>query len=147
MVGEATQFEVSGHTYRARKPDARVQLHISRKLMPFLPSFKEVLEVLDDEGRVDVKDLGKLKPFADAIAQMPKEDVDYIIDECMKVTDRANLSEGGEIQSWTPLWNRQARAAQFQDLNMIDLIHVVRNVIGNALEDFFTMLPSRSKTE
>jgi tail assembly chaperone len=154
------EFEVGSNTYRTeRRMAAREQWHVTRRLGPVLTAFKEIIlaaderlappppDASDDErqlafARMTSVALDAAVPLAEAVAKMPNHDWDYVIDECFKVVVRAVKNENGGITSWQRLWNEAAGQPQFSDLDMLEMIQIVRHVLTENLSRFFEGLQS-----
>ena len=129
------EFSVGEHSYRSETMDARLQLHVARRLMPVLPSFREMI-IADPED--PVSQLRALQPLAEAIAAMKDADVDYILDACMRHTFMAQKhGANGDISGWTRLWNEAAGRAQFK-MDMNEMLQIARAVIVENIGGFLS---------
>lgn len=161
------EFEIDGNQYRAEKLELRTQSHVARRLIPLvpklapltaLPAILAAREPPRGETESDVPsgsapaasaavlamfadlDLNLMfGPIAEAIAGMPDADWDYVIDECLGVCKR--VQSGG---AWAPIWNRQARRTQFDDINLITMVKIVIRTLDHSVGGFFAALPSNS---
>src|SRR5215207_18203 len=97
------EFEVGSNTYRTEKRmPARQQWHVIRRLGPVLTAFKEIILAADERlappppdaseedrqlafARMTSVALDAAVPLAEAVAKMPNQDWDYVIDECFRV--------------------------------------------------------------
>lgn len=130
-----SEFSVGEHQYRSETMDARTQLHIARRLMPVLPSFREML-ISDPED--PMAQLKALQPLAEAIAGMKDADVDYILDACMRHTFVAQRhGANGDISGWTRMWNEAAGRAQFK-VNMDEMLQIARTLIVENIGGFLS---------
>jgi hypothetical protein len=154
------EFEVGSHTYRTEKRmGAREQWHVTRRLGPVLTAFKEIILAADERlappppgaseedrqlafARMTSVALDAAVPLAEAVAKMPDQDWDYVINECFRVVVRAIKNENGGITSWQRLWNEAAGQPQFQDFDMLEMIQIVRHVLTENLSGFFVGLQS-----
>ena len=129
------EFSVGEHQYRSEMMDARLQLHVARRLMPVLPSFREML-IADPED--PMSQLKALQPLAEAIAAMKDSDVDYILDACMRHTFMAQKhGANGDIAGWTRLWNEAAGRAQFK-MDMNEMLQIARALIVENIGGFLS---------
>ena len=128
------EFSVGEHQYRSETMDARTQLHIARRLMPVLPSFREMIIADPDDGMSQLK---ALQPLAEAIAAMKDADVDYILDACMRHTFVAQRGVNGDISGWTRMWNEAAGRAQFK-VNMDEMLQIARTLIVENIGGFLS---------
>jgi hypothetical protein len=154
------EFQAGSHTYRTEKRmAAREQWHVLRRLGPVMTAFKEIILAADDRlapppadatedekqvafARMTSVALDAAVPLAEAVAKMENKDWDYVIDACFQVVNRAVKAENGSIVSWQKLWNEAAGQPQFQDLDMLEMIGIVRHVLTENLSGFFGDLQS-----
>ena len=129
------EFSVGEHQYRSEIMDARLQLHVARRLMPVLPSFREMLVADPDDPMSQLK---ALQPLAEAIAAMKDQDVDYILDACMRHTFMAQKhGANGDISGWTRLWNEAAGRPQFK-MDMNEMLQIARALIVENIGGFLS---------
>lgn len=141
------EFKHGPHTYRAGKLPAMTQLHVTRRLAPFLSSLMgampkgEVAAMLKgnkEEGskaegsKTDVAALGvaAMGPLLDAVGSMPDEQVEYVINACLSVVERKQATGG-----WAPAMSDGQ--LQFEDIDMTGLLAITRNVLQRDLAGFF----------
>lgn len=141
------EFEVRGRLYRSGRIDARKQFHIVRRFAPVLPSFSGLVSKISfDEGGKPSIDPALImeasEPLTRAMASMPDEDADYIINEALKVTQRALKNSDGTVMSWSSMWNAQANVPKFDDTTLTELMQIVWHTVQENLEDFFAILRS-----
>ena len=117
------EFEIKGSTYRADKLTAMQQFNVSRRIAPLLPPLipiaMRLVKLLPQDGSAPViADIEKLishpeliQPFADALASMPDETVNYVFDECLSVVKR-QLVDG----SFMRIWDRRTHTALSDDV-------------------------------
>lgn len=146
------EFKHGPHTYRAGKLPAMTQLHVTRRLAPFLSSLMgavskgELAAMLKgnkekgnkEEGskaegsKADVAALGvaAMGPLLDAVGSMPDEQVEYVINTCLSVVERKQATGG-----WAPAMS--GGQLQFEDIDMTGLLAITRNVLQRDLAGFF----------
>lgn len=140
------EFTIGEHKYRSRTLKGNKQFHISRRLAPVLTSFSDVLGHVQFDpvtNKVTALDpeaaLKAAEPLALVVARMDDEQWDYIIRECLKVCVRVQ-PDGSVINCW----NEQAGEPQFDDLDMMGLVQIVRYVVQESLGPFLGVLQSTS---
>ena len=85
------EFEINGQIYQSGKMDAFKQFHVSRRLAP-------VFGGLASSASKEAGDFSQfLQPIAEAVAQMPDTDCDYVLQACLSV---ANRQHG---KGWAPV--------------------------------------------
>lgn len=135
----ATEFEIKGVLYRAGKLDAFAQLHVSRKIAPVLPKLFPVLARLQVGATGLGTDLDQLAevlgPLADAMASMPKDDVDLVVSACLGVVSR---KQGDALYS--PIWRNGV--IMFEDIDLAVMLPIVVNVVRDSLGNFISGLLS-----
>ena len=138
-------FTINKTVYRSGKLDAFTQLHIVRRLTPCMGKLaglagNGVKLIRDDSGNfVDFEgDIeAAVMPLANALTALADEDVEYILNACLAVTERKQ--PGG---AWARL--RVGDTTMFDGLTLPMLIQIAYYVIMENLEDFFGELPSLS---
>lgn len=158
---------IGSDTYRTGRIDARKQFHLSRKLLPLVMSLgkglagnREVQSLLDESGLdsaavaskvsagapVEKKDaltiidviMSALAPASGVIAQMSEEDMDYVINTCLRVCER-KVGNG-----WAPCMAVGSTKLMFDDMEMLVLIRLATAVVVENIGSFF--LESQSKS-
>ena len=76
-------FEINGTDYASKPMDAFVLIKIMKRLSRIAPALKAMAE-----GGVDALGEIEMYPIFNAVADMPDDDLDYIINACCSVTDR-----------------------------------------------------------
>lgn len=119
------EFEINGQTYQSGKMDAFKQFHVSRRLAP-------VFGGLASSASKEAGDFSQfLQPIAEAVAQMPDTDCDYVLQACLSVTKRQ------QGNSWAPVYSPQAKAMMFQDIDLGAMLQITAKVIQDNLGGFF----------
>lgn len=141
------QFEVGGRKYQSRKLNAFQQFHLARKLAPAAAPFVEAVQpligvYLASQGAAEggLPALGQMlssvEPFLKVLANLPADDCDFVLTECLKVTSRADDKGGG----WSPVWNDGAKAMMFDDIDMAAMLSIAGHVIKDNLAGFTSAL-------
>ena len=140
-----TEIELNGQSYRVGKLDAFKQFHVSRKIAPMVPTlipiFVEVSANTDILGDIDRLAVALL-PFAEAVAGMKNEDAEYVISTCLSSVQRKQGT------SWAKVWNEQANACMFDDLDLSTMLPLVVQSIKENLGSFISgLLTAQASTE
>lgn len=130
---------VRGKTYRVKRLDAMRQLHVSRRLAPLLAGLAPALPALA-VAKGPAESVAAIKPFADAFAQLPDADAEYIVATCLSVVSRDAQGDG---KTWGPLYVNGTNCAE--DLGLDTLlplvVFVVKASLGPFIADFLTSAP------
>jgi hypothetical protein len=124
----ATEVEVGGFTYRIGKLDARRQFHVMRRMLPLFGALQDAQEDM-------------VAGIAGAVSKLTDDECDYVLDNCLTIVDR----RVGD--TWVSLWNARAKALQFQDLPLADMLQIASAVLQDNLGSFFSGLPSTSAAQ
>ena len=134
---------IAGVEYQIGKLGAFEQLHVGRKLAPLLahaiPALAQIAAV-EGTAKPDIEMLllsAAAIPLADVLCHMAKEDVDFVVNECLAVCQRKQtkgwakvLAPGGNLM--------------FQDIEADTLIGLTKSVIEVSLGRFFPTGQSES---
>lgn len=121
------EFEIGGHTYKARKMDAMTQLHVTRRLSPLIGAFKDALPKREEGQGLSLMDV-QIAPLASALSGMPDDVVDYVISNTLSLVQRKMDGDRG----WAPVWTPVAKRPMFDDIGMIDMLSIcIRVVLDN----------------
>lgn len=137
--------DINGITYSIGKLDAFQQLHVARKLAPFLAHLFPMLAKLapQAEGSADLGDvLMELAagPLADIFCRMAKEDVDFVVNTCLSVCQRKQDTGYKKIFANGSL--------MFNDIQLDTLVSLTLAVVQENLGRFFlTSQPESPKAE
>jgi hypothetical protein len=148
------EFRVGDHLYRSRKLNARQQFHVARRLAPLVgqlmslgPALSQLptpaSDTAPDETAVAATSQafeGAIEALAMALARIPDNDCDYVLDHCMAVTQRAAGNGGGP--AWADIWNERAHRLMFEDIDMPTMMQIAAEVLRDNLSAFFSMLPA-----
>lgn len=125
-----SEIKIGDHLYRIGRLDARKQFHVARRLAPVLAGLSGGAE---KSGGGLMK---QLMPIADALSKMADEDVDYVLDTCLSVCQRAQ--QGGQ---YAPVTAHNG-GLMFQDIDMAQMIQLTVAVIQGNMAGFFGAAPA-----
>ncbi|MEA1228765.1 hypothetical protein ODQ17_05260 [Acinetobacter sp. IRS14] len=146
-------MEINGIEYTIGRLNAVDQFHVSRKVAPIVPKLMPIIaevakgdlakaiDSIDGGKRGDLTDLqplaDSLSPLMEAFAQMPDEDVNYIIFKCLSVAKR-----GGAVVC-------RNNTIMFDDIDMTQLLPLViatiRVNLGNFIQGLLMKASSMQK--
>jgi hypothetical protein len=153
MTGET---EFNGVKYRIGTLDARKQWNVARRILPLLAKINSASDLVPADLRPSGEDSEQVKeekgqklmgvifgPLGNALAEMPDETSDYIIDTCLSVVMRASGP------GWAPLY--KGKTLMFQDIDLPTMMGLTMKVIDENLGGFFysnlTDSPAASKAQ
>ena len=113
----ASEFKVGEHTYSARRLDAFTQLHIGRRLAPWL-------SYITAQG-------GKFSAIVEALSLANQADVDFIVKAALRVVKRSSGA------AWADVFNAQADRIAFDDIDGLQLVEIVGRALEGDLLPFF----------
>lgn len=122
-------FELDGNTYRAAPMPTRTQLHVSRRLAPFLTHTLTAVRSAMESGKLDIA--SSLTGIAEALSQMSDADCDFIMDSTLALVRR---EQGDGL--WSPIFNAKARTMQFEDIGLSTMLKITAEVVQQALGPF-----------
>lgn len=125
-----SEIKVGDHLYRIGRLDARKQFHVARRLAPVLAGLS------GSAGKTSGGLVAQLMPIADALSKMADEDVDYVLDTCLAVCQRAQ--QGGQYAAVTVANG----GLMFQDIDMAQMIKLTVAVIQGNMAGFFDAAPA-----
>lgn len=135
-------IEINGDKYEAMMMTPREQMHVLRRLTPLVGTMGEgVLALLDDsKNKADVfKTLAaQIGPLTEAIAFLPDELVDYVLDTCLTHVRTQRPGADG----WFPIYVRSGKTAvrMYKDIDGMLELRLVSEVIKENLSGFFAQL-------
>jgi hypothetical protein len=145
------EVAIGQNTYRIGRMIPLQQVHVACKIAPavavLLPGIGKLgdalkkLSTAETQAAADGATLSseRLNPadfepifgsIANALAAMKDEDVNFVIAECLAVVQRKSGT------AWQPVWNRAAKAMQFEDLAWTDMLMLTIQVIQDNLLGF-----------
>lgn len=119
-----TEIQLGDNWYRLGTVDARTQLHIMRRIAPL--------------SGITVLTQGDLVRIAYVMAQMPEEDVNYILDKTLAKVSR----KSGD--GWAPIMTSQGTLA-FADIGGVEQFQLAQAAIRVFQDPFYAMLASVMK--
>ncbi|WP_343724939.1 phage tail assembly chaperone [Herbaspirillum huttiense] len=125
-----SEIKIGDHTYRIGRLDARKQFHVARRLAPVLAGLS------GGAAKAGASLVAQLMPIADALSKMADEDVDYVLDSCLAVCQRAQ--QGGQFAAVTV----PSGGLMFQDIDMAQMIQLTVAVIQGNMAGFFAAAPA-----
>ena len=132
----ATEFVVSDVKYSANKINGMTQFHVSRRLAPLvgiLPIVTRGRKAGDVASPIPPEQVKEVMTEAlRIIGEMKDEDVEYVLDACLKQVMRWDVP----TQQWFSVWNSQARKPMFDDVNMMTMMGICFHVIKASLGPF-----------
>jgi hypothetical protein len=126
------EIDIDGHNYRLDKLPAMLQLHVSRRIAPLIPTaIGPFLSISAMKGGVDKNIeaiVSQLQPFADGLAGLSDADAEYVLGTCLGVIRRQN----GE--QWVPIWRNGQ--TMFEDIDLGVMVRLTLRVIIDSLGPF-----------
>lgn len=137
------EFEISGQRYRAEKLDAFKQLHVSRKIAPIIPKLLPMFMKFAEQGDSMKADLAGMaeafEPLAQALADMPDADCEYVFNACLGVVAR------NQQGNWASVWSQSGKSLMFDDIDLGGMTQITAKVIWDSLGGFIQGLLSNAK--
>jgi hypothetical protein len=139
---EPRTVDINGKTYQLGRLTAISQLHVARRLAPALMKLQVAADdstpLVEEGGGMNMTAIGKvLAPMAEALAIMTDQDVEYVVNTCLKVV------QVKQEQGWAWVMN-SGGVLMFHDLQLPDLLQLTAQVIGANLGGFFPSAPPSS---
>jgi hypothetical protein len=145
------EFNVGEHRYRARKMNARQQFHVARRLGPL---FNQLLQLGPAIANLTPGTMGDaeankvfeeaLGAFTSALAKIPDQDCDYVLDRCMEVSQRLQGGNGSGQSVWADVWNSRLGRMMFEDIDVAEMFNIAGEVLRDNLSGFFSIMPGPS---
>jgi hypothetical protein len=123
---------VNDAQYRSsRTLSAMDQFYVMKRLMPLMDTLAEIARSPTRDVEEFAVKIGK------GISSLPDEDCAYVFDKCL-----------GDVQTqrdgvWVTIWNRSAKAMQFQDITMPTMVQLVYFVLMDNFAGFIPALPQQ----
>jgi len=124
------EVEIEGTKYRTGKLDAFTQFHLVRKLMPLFSGLGESFANLSGQQIGGDSWWKQLGPIAHAVAEMTKEDSEWILRTCLGVVSVWNGRQ------YTPITTPQGQL-MFDTMEMTTMLQLAFTVIQDNLGSFF----------
>lgn len=130
----ATEVTIKDNVYSIGTLSGRQQFHVSRRIAPAL--FGMMKGATNAAGLTeDLRKLASFEPLVEVLAGMPDEQADYVLDTCLSVVKRQVKANGGNV-AWADIFNTQARALQYTDIDMPVMMQLAWAVIQANMGDF-----------
>jgi hypothetical protein len=137
------EHEFNGVHYRSGKLDAFKQFHVFRKLAPLLGGLFETIartnealqKARDSNGSLadaEVDAFSAVGPVARALADMPADDLNFVLNTCLAVCQRRN-PQG----SWVQIMPDAGGQMLFDDIDLTVMIKLTLGVVQDNLSNFF----------
>lgn len=134
-------IEINGHGYRVGKLDAVKQLHVARRVLPFMlqmglsaATLKEILA--GGAGREQM--VAVIQPAIEALSTMTDDEVNYVLDASLRVVSRRTDDGTGYAPVWVVQSTQGAMGAlAFFDITLPTMLQLVQAVLKENLSGFF----------
>lgn len=140
-----SEFTIQGHTYKTARLDAMSQWAVARRLAPvvaktltpdlikrgvaLMPKFAAMqgnkdTNAMEDPAFGEFLELiaSLANPFMEAMAEMPDEHSEFVINTCLRATHRQ------QGPGWAPVKSGSA-PIQFADIDMVVMLQIVVRVV------------------
>src|SRR5262252_4128935 len=133
------EVEIDGRKYRTGRLTAFEQFHLTRKLMPILSGMGETFSQIglgtagtapNGSDTMPPQFWNALQPVSQAIADMSKDDSEFILKTCLKAVTVFNGST--YVNVTTPTGD-----LMFEDIDMMAMLQLSFAVIQDNLGNFF----------
>ena len=133
------EIEHKGHIYRIGDMTPMVEVHLLRRLGPFLPALAPVIRELTDSGPDALAIAKAAGPLADVLAKMTDEEAEEIIYRSLAVVARKGNA------GWAPVMTAHGIPG-FDDLSMMDILKLTVSSIQENFGPFFGELRTVGNT-
>jgi hypothetical protein len=140
------EFPINGNEYRTNKLDAVKQFHVARRIAPVLTTSVDLIQIFEKIDLANIENvepeeiMKAISPLVSAIGALPDEDAEYIINTCLRITQRK-----GPTGQWGPVMAQHGGGLMFDDIEMEHMLQIVWAVVQDNLARFLGALPSTSK--
>jgi hypothetical protein len=128
------EFTIGSHDFRANPLAPKRAFHVARRIAPVIGGLKDLIPLLLGKG-IDLDDMegvaAILEPIAQAMAKLPEDDADYILEHCLEVVQVK--VEGG--RGWAPI--QTGGALMYEWLTMPMMLQIAWTVLQQNLTSFF----------
>ena len=136
------ELEIAEVHYRTGRLDAYQQLHVFRKLSPLLSGLFETIARTSQaiEGakaangsviEAEIDAFSAIGPVARAFAEMPQDDLDFVLKTCLGVCTRRN-----QQGAWVKVSNEQGQL-MFEEIDLNAMLRLANAVVQDNLSNFF----------
>ena len=126
-----TEIEVNSHVYLIGKLDVFKQFHVARRLAPVLAALGSSAGDVAKAETADGAMMGVLSGVASVVAQMPEDDVNYVLNACLSAARRKSDDKWARVMTGTNL--------MFADMQMDEMMRITIETIKENLGSFFPM--------
>lgn len=128
-----TTQTVDGHDYRVSgKMNVKDQFHVARKILPIFDGLGGVGALIEKGTALTTQEaLGLVGPLAKALAHLPDDHCDFVIEKCLSLVQR-KVSE----TVWGPVYSVPAKSMMYDDINLVAMGKLVGMVIQDQLMSF-----------
>lgn len=148
-------FTYGGNRYRTNRMNLLTEAKLVKRLLPIFQQIK-VLSMAwnfavdsyvsakdEDKETISKKIEGMLgekdsiwNDFAEALHSLPDDDLTFIINECMSVTQRQGKE--GDEGSWCAVWDQVTKRPMYADIKLPAMFAIVAAVLQAEFKDFFS---------
>lgn len=132
---------INNVTYDIGKMPVRTQLHVLRKIGPLLAKLDKLpgIFMLAKQSSMTKEETAflvfqSIGPVMTALSDLPQEDVDFVMDQCLLVTQRKDATTGKFATVFTG-------AMMMFPLELPELMKLVFEVLKHNYDNFFDLLP------
>jgi hypothetical protein len=129
-------LEISGNTYTIGRLSTFKQLHVARRMAPFLSVLTSVSRDVPGNpgvvGGIGASFAQFAGPIASVLASMSDQEVESIIGDCLNVVRRQMPGGTG----WAVIWNVQAQSLQFEDIGLKEMLQLTFAVLQENIGGF-----------
>lgn len=133
-MNDYPEVEIDGTEYRIGQLDAMTQLHVARRLAPFLSSLAAAAVQVDKGMSTEDWLRAAFGPVSDILSAMPDEQVNYILNACLAVVSKKQQA-GNSSPVWAPI--QKNNRLLFQDITSPTLLKLTIAVVRERLGPFF----------
>lgn len=148
-------FTYGGFRYRTNRMNLLTEAKLVKRLIPIFTHIKvmsmawnaateayvsgseEDKEIIKKNIEASLEDKESIwNDFADALHELPDDDVTFIIGECMNVVERQDKE--GDEGSWRRIWDNVSQRPNYADIKLPAMFAIVSAVLQAEFSDFFT---------
>jgi hypothetical protein len=163
VLSDDDEFDINGVVYSVGSMPVMKQFHVLRRLAPLITRIPDIIKRMDaqrppatpesgSEGSADALSVAMdqfdmatiVQPIVDGISEMSDKDSEFVISTCLLTVRRkiTNEATGTRGHGWAPVWNRQADAPQYQDMDLTIILQLVFKVLMKFAAPFSSVLAS-----
>jgi hypothetical protein len=132
---------INEHEYRITKLGLFDQAHVTRKLAPVVPQLAPLITALTGDALVEAVEgdfssmAEAIMPLANALAEMPEADFNFVMVKCLSVVKRRQDS------LWSPVI--AGDSVMYDDLELLEAIELIVRVVVASLGNFIQGLVTK----